>query len=257
MRSLARFGLSLCGLALAAFSVAAADDNPPSIVSEPPSSQTVQATGHHHKGLFGWRHCPECQRARAKKRDGVDVPPPPSTIPAAAMAGQVVPVQGAAASCPTCQAGTVVSGPATVVESYPAGHAVVGGPVVAGSFAPGYAVVGEGAPIMAGADPTPVGVSRNAQPRWSSPRVAQAGPVPGAYDPAVMPSSMIPAQTPLSGASNRRPHILGHLFGFSEFRHLGDAREERAREEHASISYSSLNGPVTELPASMVYGKGR
>jgi hypothetical protein len=256
MRFLARFGLSLCGLAIAASPAVLADDFSAPVLDPSAPQQTANATGHHHKGLFGWRHCTECQRAMAKKRDGVDVPPPPSTIPAAAMAGQVVHVQGDSASCPACQAGTVVSGPVTVVESYPAGRAVVGGPVLAGTSAPGYAVVGEGGPVMAGTDPAPVGVSRAAQPHWNGPRMAQARPMQGAYDPSVMPSSMIPAQTPLSGASNRRPHILGHLFGITELgHHRRDAREEQARESHAAISYSPPNEQVNELPASMVYGK--
>ena len=37
---------------------------------------------HTHKGLFGRRHCVECQRAYVKAHDGVDVPAPPSIAPA-------------------------------------------------------------------------------------------------------------------------------------------------------------------------------
>ena len=77
MRILARFGLGLCGVVLGVGSAARADDAP-----APPdvaAALKAQAPGHHHKGLFGWRHCVECQRAWAKKHDGVDVPPPPRT----------------------------------------------------------------------------------------------------------------------------------------------------------------------------------
>ncbi len=259
MRSLARFGLGLFGLAIVVSPVVLADDGAGPVVDAAAPQQAAQATGHHHKGLFSWRHCTECQRAMAKKRDGVDVPPPPSSIPTGVMAGQVVHNPGDAASCAACQAGTVVTGPVTVVESYPAGHAVVGGPVLAGNSPPGYAVVGNLGPAMAGVDPAPVGVSGASQPSWNSPRMAQAGPRPtvGAYDPSVMPSSMIPAQTALSSSSSGRPHILRHLFGVSEIGRLHrEARQEQAREAHAAISYSPPNQQVNELPASLVYGKG-
>jgi hypothetical protein len=223
-----------------------------------PPQQVVQAAGHNHKGLFGWRHCVECQRAMAKKRDGVDVPPPPATIPAGAWNGQVVHTQGDAAACAACQGGVVVTGPVTVVESYPPGHALVGGPALVANAPPGYAVVGGSyGPAMAGNDPAPVGVSASGQPLWNGPRMAQAGPRAGAYDPSVMPSSMIPAQTALSNPSAGRPHIISHLFGFGGLsRHHREVRQDKAREAHASIAYSRPNEQVNELPASVVYDKG-
>ena len=56
-----------------------------------------------------------------------------------------------------------------------------------------------------------------------------------------------------------RPHILGHIFGWSV---LGAVRaEERARrkaESHAIISYDSngnSSSAVEDMPASVVYGK--
>src|SRR5208283_1730605 len=113
MRFLARFSVGLCGLALVTSAVVKADDPaaPPSDAAVP---QAVQVAGHHHKGLFGWRHCVECQRAWAKKHDGVDVPPPPSTPAAAAMAGTIVPDHNHGSPCSACQAGTIVSGPVSV-----------------------------------------------------------------------------------------------------------------------------------------------
>ena len=152
-----------------------------------------------------------------------------------------------------------MTGPVTVVESYPPGHAVVGGPCLAGNSTPGYAVVGEGTvrrwlvqirPRSAFRGPaSPTGMP----PGWPRPDRGRAG----AYDPAVMPSSMIPAQTALSNPSAGRPHVISHLFGIGGIsRHRREARQERDREAHAAISYSPPNEPVNELPASMVYGKG-
>ena len=304
MRFRARFRLGLCGVALFTAGVAKADDAAvpakngaaPALASAPapargdtPASAVdiasatargdahqvastgpapaSQAAGHHHKGLFGWRHCVECQRAWVKKHDGVDVPPPPSGLPAsvANVPGSVV--RGPAAAdhghgigCSACQDGTVVGGPATVVESYPPGHAVSGGQVMAGNYPPGYAVSGGNfAPGVASIEPTPVGVSRSSQTRWNSSRVAATGPrVPaGPYDSSVRPSSMIPPQTALDPETTSRPHILSHLLGFDGItRHFRESRDEKDREAHASISYDSTSQPVTALPASEVYGKG-
>ena len=54
------------------------------------------------------------------------------------------------------------------------------------------------------------------------------------YDPSVMPSSMIPAQTALDGGTNDRPHVISHLFGFGGItRHRREARDDRQREQHA------------------------
>ena len=76
MRIRARLVLGLYGVALAVPAVVMAgplgDDE--SMGMAPPQ---MQAEPHHHKGLFGRRHCVECQRAYYKARDGVDVPAPP------------------------------------------------------------------------------------------------------------------------------------------------------------------------------------
>ncbi len=258
MRFLARFSAGLCGLALVAAPEVKADDPAP-----PPSDATVpqaaQAVGHNHKGLLGWRHCVQCQREYAKKHYGVDVPPPPSTAAAAAMAGPIVHDHSHGAVCAACQAGTFVSGPVSVVESYPPGHAVMGGPVLAGNLPPGYAVVDGGGPVPAGVDPAPVGVSRAAQGQWNNPRLASMPPRAGAapYDPSVQPSSMIPPQTALDTQTSTRPHILSHLFGFGGIRqHIREEREDKDRSAHASIAYGASTQPVNELPAAAVYGKG-
>src|SRR5271166_2296454 len=132
MRFLARFSAALCGLALVTSAVVRADDPAPP-PRDAPVPQAAQAAGHNHKGLFGWRHCVECQRAYAKKHYGVDVPPPPSTPPAGVqVAGTIVHDHNQGVPCAACQPGTVVvvSGPVSVVESYSSGRAVVGGPVM-------------------------------------------------------------------------------------------------------------------------------
>jgi hypothetical protein len=258
MRFLARFSAGLCGLALVTSAAVKADDPapPPSDAAVP---QAAQAAGHNHKGLFGWRHCVECQRAYAKKHYGVDVPPPPSSPAAAALAGPIVHDHNHGVPCAACQAATVVSGPVSVVESYPPGHAVVGGPVLAGNLPPGYAVVGGDGPVPAGVDPAPVGVSRAVQSQWNNPRLASMPPRAGAapYDPSVQPSSMIPPQTALDTQTSTRPHILSHLFGFGGIRqHIREEREDKERSVHASIAYDTSTQPVNEVPAAAVYGKG-
>ena len=300
----ARFGLGLCGLALFTTGVTKADDGaeptknrasptpasaPAKARSDAPASATdgastparvdtrqaasadsapaSQAPGHHHKGLFGWRHCVECQRAWAKKNDGVDVPPPPFNAPASVTSipgtipiGPATANHGHGAGCSTCQAATVASGPATVVGSYPPGHAVAGGQVLAGNYPPGYAVSGGNfAPGVASTEPTPVGVSRSSQTRWKNPQVATMGPrmSTGPYDPSVQPSSAIPPQTALDTQTTSRPHILSHMLGIGGVtRRFRESQDEKARDAHAAIPYDSTSQPVTELPASTVYGKG-
>jgi hypothetical protein len=55
---------------------------------------------------------------------------------------------------------------------------------------------------------------------------------------------------------HNRPHIISHLFGLDAIGRRGrEERERRNREKHASISYQPHTGPVTELPASLVYGR--
>lgn len=220
---------------------------------------------HKHHGLFGWRHCVECQRAYAKARYGVDVPPPPSFVPGMAMQGQVVVAPGT--RCATCE-GAVVSGPVMAADPHAPGYTVVGGPAVVAGEAPGYAVAGGGVAMSgapgyaavggAGPEPAPIGVARSTQPQWANPSMAAYGARPGApgYDPAVMPSSIPPPQDALPSPGHPRPHIIGHLLGFPDFGARRRAQEEKARAKHAAIAYDQTNTPVNELPAAMVYGNG-
>jgi len=233
----------------------------PGMVAPAPVA-AAPAAKHSHKGLMGWRHCVECQRARARAESGIDVPPPPSAGPRAAMTSQGAIIhQGHAqhdhaqaigsTGCAACEAGAVVVGPVTVTESYPSGHAVANGVMTASDIPAGHAVVG-------GVDPAPVGVSRASQGNFTPINaMAATGPPPGPRDPSVMPTSMIPPQTALGGPTGGRPRIISHLLGLPDLRRLRrDSDAQKGREAHASISYQENSGPVSELPASMVYGKG-
>jgi hypothetical protein len=221
------------------------------MITSPSPEQAPQQ--HHHKSWFARRHCVECQRAYVKAHDGVDVPAPPALEPEAHM--HMAGVQ--AETCPVCQGNTVVQGPMMNGGANAPGYAVVGGPaVVAGAGAPGYAVVG--GEIVAGSDPAPIGVSTAGRNPSADPRMAAMGARTsgGPYDPSVVPTNMPPAQVALAGPAHDRPHVIGHLLGLPRFgKHRRD-EADKERQKHASISYDQPNQPVSELPASLVYGKG-
>ncbi len=203
---------------------------------------------HHHHGLFGWRHCVECQRARAHSADGVIVPPPPG-------------YPGAQAPVVTLAPGeTLVSGPVVVSERVVStgdpqapGYAAVGGQEPAA----GYAVVNGPAQ---GAEPAPIGMARGGQGMPMDPRMAGAMPRPGGpgagpYDPSVMQSSIPPAPAAMSGPGHDRPHIISHVFGLPKLGKLHEERASKRRDQHAAIAYGDPNQKVIELPASVVYGQ--
>jgi hypothetical protein len=69
-----------------------------------------------------------------------------------------------------------------------------------------------------------------------------------------MPSSY--SAEPYAPSGRTRPHVLTHLFGLDALGRRGrEERQRRDRETHAAISYQPQNEPITELPASMVYGR--
>ena len=273
-----RLVLGLCGLALSAPAlpaVASPDDGPSAaayapgpqaaagaqtpILLEPgtgyqptpgyqpqsapaPGPQMAGPMPHRHKGLFGWKHCVECQRARVKQRDGVDIPPPPSQP---GMAGMAV------------QGGMVVSGPVVITDSQ--------GEVIRESQEGGFAVVGPGgdpsAPgvaVVGGAEPTPVGVARGGQNPLADPRLAAMSRRPGAgsFDASVVPTSIPAAPDAMSGPGHDRPHIISHVLGLPQLGRLRRDREEKERQHHAAIAYGDPNRKVTEVPASVVYSNG-
>jgi hypothetical protein len=255
MRIHAGLLLGMCCLALAVPAVVVAgplgDDDaayaPPGAESQP------QPARHHHHGLFGRRHCVECQRAYVKAHDGVDVPAPPSMPPGAVVQGPVLAAQ--VSNCATCQGNAMVSGPVMMADSRAPGYAVVGGPgAMASADAPGYAVVGD---TVAGPEPAPIGVSRAGQAGLGDPRMAGMAPRPGAgpYDPSVVPTSIPPAQVGMEGPQRQpRYKVVAHMLGVPMFGARRRAEEEKERQKHAAIAYDQPGAKVTELPASMVYG---
>jgi hypothetical protein len=144
--------------------------------------------------------------------------------------------------CVACETGQVVMQGPMMANNDP-GRAVVGGE------APGYAMVGEPVP---GGEPMPIGVVGS--------RLAGNAPPPinpaAARDPMLMPSSMSP--NPVTGPGHNRPHIISHAFFLDAIGKRSRLARARAEEErHASIPYGpQAEQKVTELPASMVYGRG-
>jgi hypothetical protein len=217
MRRLTRIGLAACGLALAASTgVRAGSPDLP----KPGASDTKP-----HKcrrGLFRHNLCPDCQRAEEFARHGFNIPPPPP-IPA-----MVVGPGGAI--CNECQN----QGAVTYVDtSQPPGHAVVGDQYV-------------------GSEPAPIGVVQATYAGMGVPAPGRAS----VRDPMLMPATMAP--DPVRNPGLNRPHVVSHLFGVSAIgRRSSEARERRNREKHASIPYGpQAQHPLTELPMSMVYGRG-
>jgi hypothetical protein len=272
MRFPTRFNLGLLATALAAPLTGSATaqqmdgytpsapitlDHAPSAAGYRPvgaGSAPAASAPHNHKGLLGWRHCTECQRARAKAESGIDVPPPPSSMPQGQVVhqghshghdhgqGQVVGSTG----CAACEAGAVTI---TETDAFPAGHAVSNEMMSSSDMPAGHAVVGS--------DPAPVGISRSSQGNFTPfNAMAAGGPRQAQRDPSVMPTSTIPAQTAMGGHEAGRPRIISHLFGLPDLRRLRkETSSYKNREHHAAISYEEGVGPVTDIPASMVYGK--
>jgi hypothetical protein len=260
MRIHCRLLLGMFGLAIAAPSLAVAaqfgdDAGASAVVAGQPGPQS-QPAPHHHHGLFGRRHCVECQRAYVKAHDGVDVPVPPPIETGAMMHSHAMVQQGG--PCSVCQGNVVVTGPVLTADAHAPGYAVVGGgDAMASVGAPGYAVVND---TLVGQDPAPIGISRSAMAAQRDPRMAAMGPRPGAggsYDPAVTPTSIPAAPTPMQDSEHKKRYqIVAHALGVPHFGARRRADEERERQKHAAISYDDPSSKVTELPASMVYDKG-
>ena len=186
MRFRARLVLGLFGMALAVPAVVMAgpvgDDEPMPGATGMQAPPQAQAEPHHHKGLFGRRHCVECQRAYVKAHDGVDIPAPPP-IDAGGAQGQVI----VGAHCPTCQGehGRVGTGR----EPRLTRSRICGGRRLWRSRrpdAPGYAVVGE---AIVGSEPAPIGVAKAHTHGATDPRMAAMGGSSrrGTVDPSVVP----------------------------------------------------------------------
>ena len=165
---------------------------------------------------------------------------------------------GQAGSCPTCQGNVVVTGPVMTADAHAPGYAVVGGPgAMASADAPGYAVVGEAA----------------RGPRSGPDRRLQVGPGALRRSPhgrdgrssgrrwTLRSLGRPHGHTAGSGRDARsrahnRPHIIATCWESRSSGSRRRAEEDKERQKHAAIAYDQPDAKVTELPASMVYGKG-
>jgi hypothetical protein len=294
MRCLTRMGLGLVGLALIVPTAAWADppDADPSEASIPREKLSKKKKPAPRSVFHKARLCAYCQWEDLRKK-GVNVPPPPALPQNPGLSASGKPCGRCGATVVAMgpangmsRANVVVAGEAptpAMAMPAPGGMASASNCVqcVASNEAPGYAVSGgdAGYQVAGGNDPMPIGTVEG---RYASPNPAVAmggmgmgmnngmpmpggrpGPggapgAPGSLDPSVMPSSYGGAGG--GGAAylpddHRRPHILAHLFGLDALgAHYRRDRDRAEREDHAAISYQPQAGPVTELPASMVYG---
>ena len=53
-----------------------------------------------------------------------------------------------------------------------------------------------------------------------------------------------------------RYRVMAHVLGVPKFGARRRAEEDKERQKHAAIAYDQPNTKVTELPATVVYGKG-
>ena len=255
MRCLARISLGVLGLALIAptgaraqvapttmpsgYQVAPANAYAPGSAPAAPAARPVEAA-HKHRGKV------LCARCAAKLQAPGTMPP-----------GQIVACEHSKnGACPACLA--ALSMPGTFVTAG-------GQPAQAAVEAPGRALASSGAAPAQGFDPNlvepaPVGV---VQANFS-----QGGPagMPAGLAPQANPNA--PGRAMVESNAGRdpyqarsgpfpHPHILGHLFGWSGIgNEKADERAQRKAETHAMITYDENgNAPVTELPASAVFGK--
>ncbi len=243
MRYLNRLGMAVLGLAVALPAMVRADD--PGLATTGTIAPTRAARPKAHpNGLFNRCMCTDCQRARIKAKDGVDVPSPPP-VPSGIVTGASGRRNGLFSSkddCQVCQdGGVIVSGPVMMANGTEApGRAVVGG------SAPGYAVTDE---------PAPIGMVQNSYARKGR---TSTGRRAGTTDSSVA-QTQFASPTAVPGTEHNRPRIIEHMFGLDAIgKRSAEAMERRHRERHASISYGPKQvEPVVDLPASTVYRIGR
>ncbi len=227
----------------------------PAVAQAPAPAQAPVAKPHVHKK----RHlCANCQ-AKEAQAQGIPVG---AQIVACAHSKNGV--------CPACQ--SLLALPGQVIVGNPPeapGHAVASAGMAPSSGSP-HMAARAGSNVQVAYDPgstpepAPIGLVQA--------NFAQGGPMAmGAPGMGMMPAgSAAGASRPgravvASGAGSSpyqpklnhapRPHVLGHLFGWSAIG--ADHAEERARrksESHASIPYNNEGTTVNELPASMVFG---
>jgi hypothetical protein len=131
-----------------------------------------------------------------------------------------------------------------------AGYAVVGG-------APGTTVLSS---AVMSTEPSPIGVMRTSYggatgASTSAPGYAVVGSPASAGMGLTGAGTIPPAESAVVPHHHQRPHVLAHLFGLDGFGAGRRARLAQAESQHAAIPYGPQNQTVTELPASMVYGR--
>jgi hypothetical protein len=218
MLCVTRIRIALFGLAMAA---------PAVVLAGPPDF------AHPKKKTQKPHLCARCAAAQQQAANAGYVAPPPMVT--------------ANGECTTCQPGQpmIMNGAPVVMNGAPV---VMNGAPVVMNGAPGFAVVGE---------PTPIGVVQASY----QPSAAQASTVPGraVVGPATQfgPSAMPTGSPNLVGSSqvHHRPNVVGHLLGFRRFQTFHEAKFEKEKASHAAIPYGSYDKPVTELPASVVFGR--
>jgi hypothetical protein len=181
-----------------------------------------------------------CARCMAQRYPGMAVRAPGAS-------GGTFP--GTPSGCTACQAGaTVAAGPTYVMSGEAPGQVIVG-------MAPGTSFAGG---TVLSTEPAPVGVMRtslNAASRAAAepPGYATVG-APGG--PGMGPAQAVPpAPEIIAPSRHKRPHVLTHLFGLDALAAGHHARVAKRESAHASIAYGPLDQHLTELPASMVYGR--
>ena len=231
MRVHGRLLLGMFGLAIAVPSVAVAapfgDDAASMPVAGQPEAQ-AQREPHHHQGLFGRRHCVECQRAYVKAHDGIDIPAPPPVEPGAMVHNHAMAAPGS--SCAACQGNAVVTGP------------VVDGRRACARLRRGWRSRGDGQrrrpglcgrerdrpsarirPRSASRARPRQGMAIRAWRRWALVRR-------GSYDPSVMPTSIPPAQVAIPGPRTIAPISSATCSDFRIRAIRRDRGGQRARE---------------------------
>jgi 2-oxoglutarate dehydrogenase E2 component (dihydrolipoamide succinyltransferase) len=259
MRCLALTGLALVGLAALAPVAAQAQmqsmptnatgdyqpvpaSNPAPAAAPAPEAQPAPAPApvpaaapHKHKGRV---LCAACM-AKAEKK----MVAPPGKIIACAHSKNGV--------CSACRAALEMPGPMVMMgPNDPVAPMSGGSTMIAGASAPGRAVVADAG------DPMPVGVMQ-ANYSQGGPAAASSSTMAAALAPgrAVASSTVGPEIYQRGGNGFPRPHILGHLFGWSYFNDGRKMQEERKSQSHASIPYNNEGTTITDVPASVIYGK--
>jgi hypothetical protein len=283
MPRLAHLGLAVLGAALAVPGSTRAGDYPPAASPSSPAVAPVVAPApagapapvatplnHRHFGRVarGLVPCEKCAAQAKELKAAMAVAGPKPEMVVAAPAGHAghnhgpIPtagmpegsrIVGCAHSsngvCKTCK--TLLEMPGEVVFVTPGSTA----PTLAAAK-PGRAVATDAMPghaVAAAGDPEPIGVM---QTNYTANAPAGAMAKPAA---PTMPAQ--PGRGPFLGEQHEtKPHVIGHLFGFSAMqRDMQDKWEEKARkkrEKHAAISYDSNESKVQELPSTMVFGRG-